>query len=357
MPGRSAWAAWGTCHTGSASMANIIDVLLSTHDEEKYHSRVLTWLADPHGSHGLGRAFFDALLEMAFPGWKFEEINQVRGELCLDSASTVDVGVSADHQILLIENKTRFSSITAGQLERYLQASRAKAPDKEVRLIHLLPGPRKEFPQLEKHDPDYVAVLFWAQVAGILGVLLSADAVSSSAVSSVSMHHDYLIRTVAQGGGGVALHPEHPRMSLSRSGFTTNFGLARNEFLAECRVRCADNGARLDLIHAFMGFLENLRLVRVEYKRGNSYWNATGSIPRADGGVTLLVHCRADGRITFEYRRLPSELADEYRRMTFNDPTKGWREVWIEALPLEQSMSAIRTVATKASMIELPVVR
>ena len=336
-------------------MANLIDVLLSTHDEEKYHSRVLAWLVDPHGNHGLGRSFFDTLLELAFPGWAFDEILQVRGEFSLDAANTVDVGVLAERQLLMIENKTRFSSITDGQVERYLVTAKSRALDKDIRLIHLLPGPPKEFPHLEKHGPE-VAVVFWAQIAEILRSFISTDSVSDVAIPSIHMYHDYLTRTIAQGVGPVALHPDHPRMSLSRSGFTTNFGLSRNDYLAESKTDCAEYPKRLDLIHAFIGYLENLRLVRVEYKKGKTHWNVTGSIPRADGGVTCIVQCWANGRICYEYRRLPDSLANEYRQMTFNDPTKGWREVWIETLPLERTMDAIRTIATKASITELPVV-
>ena len=336
-------------------MANIIDVLLSTHDEEKYHSRVLAWLVDPHGNHGLGRSFFDTLLELAFPGWAFDEILQVRGEFSLDPASTVDVGVLAERQLLMIENKTRFSSITNGQVERYLVTAKSKAPDKEIRLIHLLPGTPKEFPHLETHGPD-VAIVFWAQIAEILRSFVSTDSVSEVAIPSIHLYHDYLTRTIAQGGGPVALHPDHPRMSLSRTGFTTNFGVSRNDYLAESKTDCAEHPKRLDLIHAFIGYLENLRLVRVEYKKGTAHWNVTGSIPRGDGGVTLIVGCYANGRIWYEYRRLPDVLAKEYRQMTSGDPTKGWREVWIETLPFEQTMDAIRTIATKALMTELPLI-
>ncbi|MGB7328041.1 MAG: PD-(D/E)XK nuclease family protein [Rubripirellula sp.] len=259
-------------------MTNIIDVLLSTHDEEKYHSRALTWLVDPHGNHGLGRSFFDTLLELAFPGWQFDDVLQVRAELSLDASNTVDVGVLGERQFFMIENKTRFSSITDGQVKRYLEAARTKARDKEIRLIHLLPGPPKEFPHLETHGPE-VAVVFWAQIAEILRSLISTESVSDVALPSAQMYYDYLIRTIAQGAATIGLHPDHPRMSLSRSGFTTNFGLSRNDYLAESRTDCAEHPERLDLIHAFIGFLENLRLVRVEYKKGKSHWNVTGSIP------------------------------------------------------------------------------
>ncbi len=336
-------------------VANIIDVLLSTHDEEKYHSRVLTWLVDPTGNHGLGRSFLDTLLQLAFPGWAFDEVLQVRAEFSLDASSTPDVGVLAKRQLLMIENKTRFSSITDGQVERYLRTAREKATDKDIRLIHLLPGPPKEFAHLEKHGPD-VAIVFWAQIAEILRSFLATDSVSEVAITSLHMYHDYLTRTVAQGAKTVALAPDHPRMSLSRSGFTANFSSSRSEYLKQSAQRCAEHPERLDLIHAFIGFLENLRLVRVEYKRGNTHWNVTGSIPRADGGVTLIVQLYANGRICYEYRRLPDSLANQYRAMTFNDPVGGWREVWIEVLPLEKTFNAIRTIVSKASMTELPVV-
>lgn len=222
-------------------------------------------------------------------------------------------------------------------------------------MVHLLPGPKKEFPHLQKHGPE-VAVLFWAQIAEILRSFISTGSIAQIALPSIQIYHDYLARTISHGAATVGLHSEHPRMSLSRSGFTTNFGLSRNAYLAESRTDCAEHPERLDLIHAFIGFLENLRLVRVEYKKGNSHWNVTGSIPRADGGVTCIIQCYANGRICYEYRRLPDHLATEYRQMTFDDPTKGWREVWIETLPLERTMNAVRTIATKASMIELPVV-
>jgi PD-(D/E)XK nuclease superfamily len=338
--------------------ANIIDVLLSTHDEEKYHSRVLAWLVDPAGSHGLGRAALNEITALAFPDWFIDEIINVKAEFKLDSRNMPDIGVLGIRQLLLIENKTRFSSITDGQVERYLKVAREKLPEKEIRIIHLLPGLRKEFPHLAKLGHE-TALVFWADIAEIIGNLISSGAVPSDANQSISIYYDYLIRTHAIGARTVALTPGHPRFSPSRSGITADLGSSRVEYLRQAAIRSNENSNRLDCIHAFIGFLENLKLLRIEYKQGKGiqqHWNITGSIPRADGGVTCIVQLWANGRICYEYRRLPEILANEYREMTFNEPEKGWREVWIETLPLEATFKAIRTIAQKASVTELPVV-
>ncbi len=335
-------------------MANIIDVLLSNRDEEKYHSRVLTWLVDPRFNHKLGRIFFDALLQCAFPDWNFGEVLQARGEYYLDSSNTVDVGVLADTQFLMIENKTRFSSITEGQVERYIEVARQNAVGKEVRLIYLLPGPRRDFAQLRKRHVE-IAVIFWSQIAEILRLCISLGTVSKDGLPALQMYLDYITRSIALGGATVALPSTHPRMSLSRSGSTSSFGASRAEYLAEASVKCAEHPERLDLIHGFIGFLENLSLLRVQYRQGKTHWSVSGGIPRADGGVNCLVGCYATGRIWYEFARVPLELGEEYRRLTFNDSAKSWREVWIETLPLEKTMNAIRTVATKAVMNELPI--
>jgi hypothetical protein len=335
--------------------ANIIDVLLSTHDEEKYHTRVLAWLLDPNASHQMGQLFLDGLLEIAFPSWSMNEILQVRAEFNLDSGNVPDIGVLTNTKLLLIENKTRFASITGGQVERYLRVAKEKAPDKKIRLIHLLPGPPKKFLHLEKQGTD-TKIVFWAEIADLIGSLLKKASIPKHAVLSIGMYHNYIVRTVAQGARSVALNPHHPRMSLSRSGVTNNLSSSRLEYLKQAAMRCTDNPERLDFIHAFIGFLENLKLLRVEYKKGNTHWNVTGSIPRADGGVTVIIQLWANGRICYEYRRLPESIANQYRQMTFNEPGKGWREVWIEVLPLQQTFHAIRTIAQEASMTELPVV-
>lgn len=337
-------------------MANIINVMLSTHDEEKYHSRVLTWLIDPEGSHGLGRAFLDGFVELAFPGWRLGSIKQVQSEFRLREGDVPDLIVLAEGQLLVVENKTRFSSITEGQVERYLQAALEKAGEREVRLIFLLPGPRKSFSQLD-YGSEKVAVVFWNDVANLLQEVIKTSIGHEKIVWSLQMYFDYIADGVAKGDQMVALPSGAPKFSRSRSGITSDFRTARSEFLSQAREACGENTARLDRINAFIGFLENLETLRIKYKRGNTHWNVTASIPRGDGGVTLIVQSYANGRICYEYRRLPEELGKEYQRLTFGESDKGWREVWIETLPLEQIFNAVRTIAQKASVIPLPPVQ
>ncbi|MBI2192431.1 MAG: PD-(D/E)XK nuclease family protein [Planctomycetes bacterium] len=335
---------------------NIIDILVSNHDHEIFHSRVLAWLLDPQGSHGFGRTFLDAFRETAFPGWNLGEVEQVKPELLLDTKSSPDIGVITTDAVLLIENKIRFSAITEGQVERYLIVAREVAGTKEVRLAFLLPGHRKSYPQLEKPDKA-INTIFWSEVADILENLLQGGAGNEQSLSSLLMYHDYICRTHAVGARAVGLTPGHPRFSPNRSGLTGSLSSSRIEFLKEARERCKENPERLDRIHALVGFLETFDLLRVEYKEGKSNWSITGSIPRSDGGVTLIVGMYAQGKIWYEYRRLTDDLANEYRGLTKGDPEKGWRETMIGELPLEQTLKAIRVIAEKASGMELPVVR
>jgi hypothetical protein len=310
---------------------NPVDALLSTNATEEHHSRVLAWLLDPAGDHGLGRAFLDAVVDRAFPTWSLGPISEVKTEHRLEEGSWVDVAVLGDGQVFLVENKIRFSSNTEGQVGRYLAAARGARPDDEIRLVHLLPGPRKRFPHLETHGDD-VAILFWADIESLLRSPTMAGALAEAVLPSVQRYCDLLYQQVAEGAA------------------------LRDAYLEEAAAASAEDPARLDLVRAFIGFLEKLEYVRVQYKKGKTHWTVTGSVPRADAGVTTIVGCYANGRIWYQYGRLPEALGEEYRGMTFEDSTGGWREVWIETLPLEQTMRAIRTIATRASTTELPFV-
>lgn len=334
---------------------NLMDILVSSHDQEIYHSRILAWLLDPAGSHGFGSQVLDGFLSIVFPDWPMDSVEQVKGELSLDSKNTPDIGIITPNKILLVENKIRFSAITEGQVERYMDSARRLGGGKEVKLAFLLPGPRKSYVQLEKTD-DAINTIFWSEVADILGTLINKGNPAEGSLPSLLMYHEYICRTIAVGAQAVGLTPGHPKFSSSRSGLTTSLSSSRIEFLKEAREGCIGYPERLDLIYALVGYLETFDLLRVEYKQGNTQWAITGGIPRTDGGVTCIIGSYSNGRFWNEYRRLPDELAQEYRQLTDCFEPKGWRERWLEELPFEQNIKAIRTIAMKASVIELPIV-
>ena len=162
---------------------NLFDVLQIGHMELQ-HSWLVSWLLDPHGSHGLGDAFLRDFLTQATAAaeergisvpspsggvdWRFTDIEIARERHYID----ILVLSEAESLACIIENKI-FSNEIPGQLRWYLETVRATYPKLRPFPIFLTPDGRK--PLTERDQADYVP-LGYAQVANIIDTMLQTHA-------------------------------------------------------------------------------------------------------------------------------------------------------------------------------------
>lgn len=337
--------------------ANILDVIIDKYDQETFHTRVLTWLLDPSGSHGAGQALLNELLKLVPQPFTLGEIHHVKNEFSLDPQNTPDIGVLGDEGILLIENKIRYPAITPGQIDRYVAGASQIVNGRDFRLIFLLPGMRKELPHVTGTLSSHVTVIFWSELSCIVSELAREDVFPECSQTSVLMWLDRICRTFAHTADVSAMSIGNPRLSSLRSAPSTDHFSKKQAYLSESSDRCRDDPDRLDRILALVGYLELFPLLRIEFKKGPTHWNVTGSIPRNDGGVTLIIGMYAKGRVWTEFRRLPEDLANKYRRLVGFPNAGGWKEFNVDQIPLEQLLFAIRTITSDACQGRLDVIR
>ncbi len=110
---------------------NLFTTLLGAHDEVRLHTRYLTHLLDPKGSHDCGRQFLDAFLEVVSLA---ENLN---GQDCLcvrkehyagkidDKQSYIDIYLEFENAVVVIENKI-YAEDQQEQLQRYAEYAKSK---------------------------------------------------------------------------------------------------------------------------------------------------------------------------------------------------------------------------------------
>jgi hypothetical protein len=199
--------------------------------------------------------------------------------------------------------------------------------------------------------------VFWSEVAAILRELLASEIFASRAVTAIATYLERIGPTLAQSSTGASLKSGHPRLSSFRTNHSKDFGASRLGFVEQAYEKCGTNPTRLNRVLALAGYIELFPKLRVEYRKGESNWTLTGSIPRTDGGVTLIVQLYAKGKVIPEFRRLPSELAQQYRDAIGIISPKGWAELDIEDRPFEQFLEAIRATTESAHKAELAPIR
>ena len=139
---------------------NLFTVLLNQNDEDCLHTRYLTHLLDPNGTHDCKRLFLNNFLDtVGLTGEGFDVCLVVVNQHYTGGLGNIDIYIEFEKAILVIENK-----IEAGdqerQLERYYLYSNKK--NKKVYLFYLT---------LDGHNPSDVSAgnLKKADSVGTLG--------------------------------------------------------------------------------------------------------------------------------------------------------------------------------------------
>jgi len=128
---------------------NLFTTLLGAHDEVRLHTRYLTHLLDPKGSHDCGPLFLDHFLNtvmqtavrvgenpdaIKFSDLKASGCRRVTNEHYTGGLGNIDIYLEFDNAVLVIENKI-WAGDQRGQLWRY--AEYAKKQKKSVYLFYL----------------------------------------------------------------------------------------------------------------------------------------------------------------------------------------------------------------------------
>ena len=109
---------------------NLFTTLLGAHDEVRLHTRYLTHLLDPKGSHDCGRLFLDAFLEVVSltENLNGQDCLFVRKEHGTGGLGNIDIYLEFKNAILVIENKI-YAEDQQEQLQRYAEYAKSKKKD------------------------------------------------------------------------------------------------------------------------------------------------------------------------------------------------------------------------------------
>ena len=167
---------------------NLFDVLGVPRAEIR-HSRVIAWLIDPLGSHGLGDAFLRGFLREAIhsassieidvpsptdiDGWDLSEAVVFRERHNID----ILVMDETNGYVCPIENKID-SGEHSNQLSRYLRTVKRTYPDLSPLPVFLTPGGRRP---ARKADAEQYATLGYGTVAELINQLRSGHVAGTSA--------------------------------------------------------------------------------------------------------------------------------------------------------------------------------
>lgn len=157
--------------------------LLGIVDAETRHSRVIAWLMDPHGGHGLDGRILGALIEHA-GGMPPENLD---GFTVRREADHVDIlAISKeDHMTLAIENKV-WSSEHSNQLSRYHRLIESRYRGWDNQYLYLTPN--GDAPESDEDAANWEP-LSYSTLIGIVDAAM--DAVQPSAKAKM-LAADYL---------------------------------------------------------------------------------------------------------------------------------------------------------------------
>lgn len=164
--------------------------------EEIRHSRFLSFLLNPHESHGLGDRFVTRFLQAAVHDRPLDAINVSALELELMDLTDLDVACEVQNiDVLLLSQSNKFAVVIenkvgtaehSGQLQRYLNAVQAMRPG--WRVLPVLLSPEGTTPSDHRYFP-----ISYAAVATILRQLISTGSLGSEVAIAIT-HYERLIR-------------------------------------------------------------------------------------------------------------------------------------------------------------------
>lgn len=166
-------------------------------DDEVRNTRVLAWLLNPRGSHGLGLTAMNGMLTTVSVKLRSifnDDFSMDPGSFCRvrteinpngEIADRVDVEIDAENFYLIIEVKI-YAPEQPGQLERYFQQAELRAGNRPWAIIFLTPQGRKPGTAGEYADSGRIVCLSWKQLAAMLERELPCARSTSDQVQSVS---------------------------------------------------------------------------------------------------------------------------------------------------------------------------
>lgn len=165
--------------SGPASMMGV----LGRRHLEVDHSRVLAWLLEPRGRHGLGTALLRALFA-DLSDEELAEVSVVTEEPCggVDASGFVDIIVRTRDSTMVIENK-----VWAGQHGKQLDVYYDAYFDDEARFVFLTPGGARAHSDRPEVEAAWRPMSWRRDVIPALAGLLGGSRVAASAAG------DYLI--------------------------------------------------------------------------------------------------------------------------------------------------------------------
>jgi hypothetical protein len=172
--------------------------------DEVRNAKVLAWLLDCHGSHGMGCCILEEILkslQSSLPeGFLLENIGNytVNVENCPDGDrdNRVDIEISGDRFYLIIEVKINAPEGT-DQLNRYCRIAEVKNPGQNWAVLYLTPQGKASAYHLEY--PKHVIRLSWRSVAKAIVYAIRNVHGEASSLPSVDIHlPNFLATTFAK---------------------------------------------------------------------------------------------------------------------------------------------------------------
>ena len=112
--------------TATHGRFNLFTTLLQINDEVRLHTRYLTHLLDPQGTHDCGYRFLKSFLEqVGLSDLTKQKCNYVAKEHYTDGDGNIDIYIEFESAIVVIENKIDAQDQDA-QLERYWTYANSK---------------------------------------------------------------------------------------------------------------------------------------------------------------------------------------------------------------------------------------
>ena len=121
-------------------MKNPFGIVIGKHNKEKYHDRMIRWMADQSEDHGQGDKFLKILLREVFDSEWNDTVSICRNEYPLPHGS-VDVGIEGEKTLMLIEDKVSMSAYNKEQIPKYEKdATTVCGEEKDFYIILVAPS-------------------------------------------------------------------------------------------------------------------------------------------------------------------------------------------------------------------------
>ncbi len=172
---------------------NLFNVLGLTH--ERYHSKMLAWLLDPRGTHGLERQPLEQFLEIVEVTAPNLDRVQIIPEEALETRRP-DLSVEGENLYGIIEVKVRMSALDANQLREQNTSARKRASGRIF--WHVLIVPTRTIPtEIQRVVRDHeIKLCTWREIADCLERWRNGATVDSSAFNILLQYQLFVEETI-----------------------------------------------------------------------------------------------------------------------------------------------------------------